>query len=166
MSVEQVSGHIVRLTERPSPGGGAVSRSAELDIEPASACKRCAEGRGCGAGLLGAGAAGLPKRLRLDVDERQDFRPGDSIVVEVPAHCLRQAAISAYGLPLAGLLSGALLGATVAGSVPADGDVAGIVCALAGLVLGAALSRLRLARAALFDDTLVLKPGNGAETAK
>lgn len=162
MSAEQVSGHVVRLTTRPVSGS---SVRAELDIEPASACRRCAEGRGCGAGLLGAGAAGLPKRLRLDVDEGHDFQPGDGIVVEVPAHCLRRAAIDAYGLPLAGLLSGALLGATLAGEVPANGDVTGIVCALAGLLLGMALSRLRLARAALVDR-LVLKPGNRAGTAR
>jgi len=165
VSVERVSGHVVRLTERPAPGGAAAARSAELDIEPVSACRRCAEGRGCGAGLLGSAAAGLPKRLRLDVDERQHFEPGDDIVLEVPAHCLRRAAVNAYGLPLAGLLGGALLAAIIAVRTPASGDVTGIVCALAGLLAGVALSRLRLKRATL-SDKLVLKPGNGAGMAK
>ena len=163
VSVERVSGHVVRLTEPSAPG--AASPSAELEIEPVSACRRCAEGRGCGAGLLGAAAAGLPKRLRLDVGETTQLQPGDDIVVEVPAHCLRQAAVNAYGLPLAGLLSGALLAAGVASVTPASGDATGIVCALGGLLLGMALSRLRLGRAAL-SDKLVLKPGNGTRAAK
>ena len=164
MSVERVSGHIVRLTERAAPGGGAGRRCAELHIEPVTACQRCAEGRGCGAGLAGA-AAGFPKRLRLDVDERHRFQAGDDVVVEVPAHSLRRAAVNAYGLPLAGLLSGAALAAIVAGTGPVNGDTAGILCALAGLLLGMVLCRLRLTRGSL-SDTLVLKPGNGAGTAE
>ena len=92
----------------------------------------------------------------------ENLRPGDDIVVEVPAHCLRRAAVNAYGLPLAGLLSGALLAAGVA---PASGDATGIVCALGGLLLGMALSRSRLGRGAL-SDRLVLKRGIGTRAAK
>ena len=163
MSVERVSGHIVRLTGPSVPG--ASGRSAEIEIEPVSACRRCAEGRGCGAGLLGAAAAGLPKRLQLDVGETKDLRPGDDIVVEVPAHCLRRAAVNAYGLPLVGLLGGALLAAGVVPGAPANGDVTGIVCALGGLLLGMALSRIRLERGAL-SDQLILRRGNGTRAAK
>lgn len=55
---------------------------------------------------------------------------GDAALVELPAGTLAQASALAYGLPLAGLLLGAGAGAML---LPANGDVAAVLCGLAGL---------------------------------
>lgn len=55
---------------------------------------------------------------------------GDAALVELPAGTLAQASALAYGLPLAGLLLGAGAGAVL---FPANGDVAAVLCGLAGL---------------------------------
>jgi sigma-E factor negative regulatory protein RseC len=115
----------------------AAGRIADLALMNIPACPRCAEGRGCGAGLFGrrnrAGAVSLP------VPPTLELRPGQPVKLRLREQTLLAAALLVYGQPLAGaaIASGAawLLG---------FGEPAAILAALAGLVAGMATARQRL----------------------
>jgi sigma-E factor negative regulatory protein RseC len=69
----------------------------------ASVCARCAAGKGCGAGLLGAAAR--RRRFTVPVPEGCELRPGDRVsLMLAPRHLLR-ASLMVYGLPLAALVT-------------------------------------------------------------
>jgi sigma-E factor negative regulatory protein RseC len=115
----------------------AAGRIADLRLENVPACPRCAEGRGCGAGLFGrrnrTGTVSLP------VPPALELYPGQPVSLGLREQTLLGAAMLVYGQPLAGatLASGAawLLG---------FGDKAAVPAALAGLVAGIATARHRL----------------------
>ena len=101
-------------------------------MDRAAVCARCAAGRGCGAGLLGARRK--PAVIEAEIAEGISLRPGDRVRLEfVPAELLR-AAWLAYGLPLTGLVGAALLATRVA---PGN-ELAAVACAALGLLAGAA----------------------------
>ncbi len=114
---------------------------AIVTVEAAAVCPRCAAGKGCGAGLLGANGG-----------ERQveaSIRPGVSVatndIVEIalaPASLLR-AALIVYGLPMLGAGIGAAIAYTMS-----LGDAAAALLAVAGLACGLLLGRWRLSKAA------------------
>lgn len=112
-------------------------RVADLTLKDVPACPRCAEGRGCGAGLFGRrnrdGVVSLP------VPPALELRPGQSVTLGLCEQTLLGAALLVYGQPLAGatIASGA---AWLAGL----GDPAAVAAALAGLVAGIATARHRL----------------------
>ena len=89
--------------------------------------------------MLGAGVGA--KRVSAVVATDLEIRRGDrvSIVLE-PRHLLR-ASVIVYGYPLAG----ALLAAIIAAS-SGIGDAASAVAALAGLVAGVVVAKLRLGK--------------------
>ena len=110
------------------------------------ACRRCAAGNGCGAGLL----SGTERERRIDVALPQGMQlaPGDHVSLGIaPGQLLRAAGI-AYGVPLLSLVGAAGL-AALAGSTPGDGPA--IAMALAGLGIGVLISRRILARARTCD---------------
>ena len=100
----------------------------------ASACGQCPSSAVCG------DAAGQERRYRLThaqcLSPGRALRPGDPVVLTLPAGALWRASLLAYVAPL--IL--ALLGAAVGQSVWAS-DAACALGALAGLSLGAALLR-------------------------
>ena len=104
-------------------------------------CPRCAEGKGCGAGLWsglsGVGSHSLPARVRIP-----DIHPGDDVVLGVEERALIQAAVYLYGVPLVSMLSSVL-----AVHALAAGELWTVVSALAGLAAGFALSRKLTSRA-------------------
>jgi positive regulator of sigma E activity len=131
-----MSGRFVRRL-RVVAIGGATAR-----LEPAAAacegCDTCA-GR-CHGILSGMSAAG---RLHIACDALPGpVRTGDEVLLEVDAGALPRRAAAIYGLPVAGVLAGSVVGATlVAATGPArDLWVAG--SAFAGLCAGLALARL------------------------
>ena len=68
-------------------------------------CPRCAEGRGCGGGVLGRLVG--RRRPALRVDGRIDgLRSGDTVVVGVDEGALMRASAWVYLVPLAGMFSG------------------------------------------------------------
>ncbi|HNP65670.1 MAG TPA: SoxR reducing system RseC family protein, partial [Woeseiaceae bacterium] len=96
-----------------SPHGRIISIDSDhaekvvVEVEAAVACRRCAQGKGCGAGLIG-GPSQLRQVSALLVEGLKVQR-GDSVSLELaPGNLLRAASI-VYGLPLVGALSGALL---------------------------------------------------------
>lgn len=114
---------------------------AVVSVEGGAVCLRCAEGRGCGAGVYGQSRgerlvdARIPGGVHVDV--------GDTVRLVIAPRDLLGASLLAYGLPLAGLLLGALAAAGIA-SAPGDA----VAVALGGLGLGAGLvlGRWRLRR--------------------
>jgi len=74
-------------------GGGTV----EVNVDRAAGCTGCAARAGCAANALAEIAEGAPLRLCLPSGSR--VRPGDEVVVEIPAGGFLGAAAFAYLLP-------------------------------------------------------------------
>lgn len=110
-----------------------------VEVDSGIACERCAAGRGCGAGLQSG--ENRAKRVNATVTAGLDLRRGDrvSIVME-PRHVLR-AAFIVYGYPLLTAVAATLIARTME-----IGDAASAVAALAGLILGVLVAKIRLGK--------------------
>ena len=103
-------------------------------VQKRSGCASCA--KPCGVGKLGALS---PEHcFDLQFPERADLKVGDRVVVGLPEQALLQATLTIYGLPLFGLLLGAMLASMVGARLAIAGD--GLV--LAGALLGGGLGWL------------------------
>lgn len=92
-------------------------------------CARCAEGRGCGGGLLGRW---LGDRLhRVYVIHQGGLAVGDCVVIGLDERAVLRAALLVYGVPLGALLAGAWLGHVLYAS-----DLAALAGAALGLLVG------------------------------
>ena len=111
--------------------------SATVAVDPAVFCPRCAEGKGCGAGILGAAAG--EGQVEASVVDNLDIEVGDRVNLVLEPRRVLQAAAIVYGLPLVG----ALLGAIAAWAL-GTGDVAASLAALTGLLAGFFLARRRV----------------------
>ena len=108
-----------------------------VDVEAAIGCARCAAGRGCGAGLLGAD--GQLRSIEIACTDSPKPQPGESVEIEMaPARLLRAACI-VYGLPL-----GFAVGGAGAAWWLGLGDLTAALTALTGLSAGFWLARWRL----------------------
>ena len=110
-------------------------------VDSPVACRRCASGKGCGAGLL----TGTERVRRIDVSAPPGMRlaVGDAVTLSLsPGHLLRAASI-AYGLPLLTLVA-AVGVSRLAGS--GTSETAAIAAAIIGLVAGIVTSRRILGR--------------------
>lgn len=132
MSFETAAGRVVGLRDGDSPE----KRVALIAVDPVPACRRCMEGRGCGAGLLYAPGA---TEIAIPAPSGIDLVAGDVVELRLPAAALLRAASLAYGLPLAGLLLAAA-GAALMGA----GDVVTVLAAGGGMLAGALAARRRL----------------------
>jgi len=112
-----------------------------VSISAASACPRCAAGKGCGAGLISA--ASRDRQIEVTPERGLQVVAGDFVALSMPASELLRAAVCAYGLPLAGMVSLPGAARIALGSL-ADGVA--IVAALAGLILGWICGRQLLRR--------------------
>jgi len=101
-----------------------------------SACNSCNARAGCGQHSLSK----LGRPMRLWVSTEQPLQPGQQVVLTLPDGSLALSALALYGLPLLGLIGGAVIG-QLSGS---DGWAG--VAALAGLAGGFALARKLAAR--------------------
>ena len=122
-----------------TPEGQVVAvgrQSVTVSVDAAAVCRRCAAGRGCGAGLFGKRQPST--LLDVNVAEGVALHVGDRVRLELlPAHLLR-AAWLVYGLPLFGML----LAVVAASQILAPGnDIAAVLFAAFGLVAGALLGR-------------------------
>ncbi len=104
--------------------------------EAQQACQRCAEGRGCGGGLLGRL---LGDRLRLVRVPRADLdlQVGEGVVVALGESAVVRAAVVMYLVPLLTLF----LGAVALHGLAGGGDLWAIAGGIAGLVVGLAYAR-------------------------
>lgn len=101
-------------------------------VEP-SGCSTCG-GRGCTSRRIAEIFQRKPRLFRVDCDLA--LAPGDRVVVGIADGSVLSGAARAYGLPLALMLTGALLGQAIQ-----TGDGAALVGLLAGGALGWVVSR-------------------------
>jgi sigma-E factor negative regulatory protein RseC len=95
----------------------------------------CVKG-GCGTAVLGRLFSNNP-RGPLRVDNPIQARPGERVMIGVGDGMLLRAAATAYLLPLAGFVTGALVGRVSL----AGGDAGAVLGALGGLAVGWVLAR-------------------------
>lgn len=119
-----------------------------VTVDAPLACKRCASGKGCGAGLLLQGTS-TPRVLDMHVPPGTRVSVGDEIRLSIAPAYLLKAAFLAYALPLI-----AVLLALAAGLLLTDtlGDSMAMLLALAGLVAGLFLSRKLMQNRALCEQ--------------
>ena len=110
---------------------------AIVAVEVASACPRCAQGKGCGAGVFAAG--GGDREVEAVVRAGLNIAVDDIVEISLAPDNLLQAALIVYGLPLLGAIGGAAIAYTLS-----LGDAAAAVAALLGLGAGLFVSRWRL----------------------
>lgn len=108
-------------------------------------CARCAEGKGCGGGLLGRWLGNRLHEVRA-VAGADDLAPGDRVLLGLPETALLAGAAVVYLAPLLVFLAGAVVGGWLGGEA-ADG--AQIIGAVIGLGLGLAWVRVYSRRVAL-----------------
>ena len=94
-------------------------------------CGRCHESGGCGGQQLTQMFCSTPRLYRLR--NSVGARPGDQVSIILPAGALSRYATLAYGLPLLGLIAGALLGDRLGGD--AGGLFGGAAGCLAACLL-------------------------------
>ncbi len=116
----------------------AAGRVADLSFDPVPACPRCAEGRGCGAGLFGrTSRKGI---VSVPLAPSVELIPGQPVRLSLGERTLLGAALLVYGQPLAGAAI-----ASVAAWIAGANDRLSVLAALAGLVAGIASARYRIA---------------------
>ena len=118
----------------------AVGPRVELELQRDSSCGGCELRDGCGVGALGRLLGRRRKSLLVDTD--RSLRPGDRVLLGMPEAALVRLSLLVYGLPLAGLLGGALLPALL---WPAAPDALAVACGAAGFAVGAKLVAWRSA---------------------
>lgn len=84
---------------------------------------------GCATCTAAAGCASKQRQVTLAATAVGDCQPGDILSYEHADHEVMRAALLGYGAPLAGLLSGAVLGQLWAG------ELTSIIAGLVGMIL-------------------------------
>ena len=132
---------------------------ATVEVDSPVACQRCADGKGCGAGIFQT--AEQPRRIDVRIPPGMTVRRGDTIELTIGPKFLLRAAMLAYGLPLAGVVLFPGLAWLATGSIA---DNMGIVLAVAGLAFGLILGRRILQRESVceqFVPAIGKSPGDG-----
>ena len=106
-----------------------------LETLPKSACKRCAEGKGCGGGILAQAFAN--KTYQLSIDKNKQLKLKDLVYIGIRSSLLVRASLLLYLLPLIVMVTVAL----VASSLTSGEDVYTVPAAIIGLIIGALISR-------------------------
>ena len=117
-----------------------VGMSAVVAVEVASACPRCAAGKGCGAGLMAG--SGAKRQVEARVRDGLDITVDDVVEISLAPDNLLRAAVIVYGLPMLGAAIAALVAFGLSLS-----DGASAMAALFGLGLGLGVSRWQLRQA-------------------
>lgn len=116
---------------------GSSGDRAVVEVDALVACARCAEGKGCGAGLLGKDER--TRVLEAVVSPDLDLREGDVVDIVLEPSSLLRAAWLVYGLPLTLAVAFAGISWWLAAS-----DSGAVVMALTGLAAGLFYARRRL----------------------
>ena len=128
--MESAIGHIVSMRDE----------TVTVVVDSPVACRRCAAGNGCGAGIL----AGLEQTHHIDIARPlgSQFEIGDPVSLCIAPSALLRAALIAYGLPLLALVAGS--GVSWMFGMGLDDHVA-VGTAITCLLLGIMASRRILA---------------------
>jgi len=129
--MENPRGRVINLTpSKPAP-------HALVEVDASISCARCREGKGCGAGLLGASQGS--RRVEALIGAGLEVREGDEVRIQLAPSNLLEASLMVYGVPLAG----AVLGAAIA-YLAGLGDLYAALAALGGIAGGLGVARYRL----------------------
>lgn len=119
---------------------GTVTRVAGgfvwVRCETQQACQRCAEGRGCGGGLLGRLLGDRLRQVRV-ASEDLDLRVGEGVVIGLGETVLVRAALVMYLVPLLLLF----IAAAITHRLTGGDDLWTVAGGAAGLVAGLAVAR-------------------------
>lgn len=122
-------------------------RIATVEVDSPVACKRCAAGRGCGAGIFQASEQSREISVRIPAD--MAVREGDFVELTIGPKFLLRAAMLAYGLPLVSMVLFPGLAWLIMGGIP---DIVGISLAVAGLAAGLVIGRNILRRESVCEQ--------------
>lgn len=111
----------IRAVVRALDGDDAI-----VEVEQGG-CGRCHEKGGCGGQHLTQMMCSGPKSYRVGNPEKAAI--GENVTVAIAAGAVRRTANLAYGLPIIGMIGGAMLGLRVAGN---PGAILGCVAGLFG----------------------------------
>ena len=145
--MEQATGHVIAIES------GSATSHAEVEVSAAVACARCAAGRGCGAGLLGASEKN--RRVQARIAAGVDVEEGDLVRIELSPQQLLRASWLVYGLPL----MAAVIATGMAYFFRLDDSYA-VLAAVVGLAIGLLVARRQLSSAAClyrFTPTIVAR---------
>lgn len=112
---------------------GAEPRLALVSVDIASACPRCAAGKGCGAGLLAE--ARQSRQIEAIIAADSEIEHGDTVELALAPGNISRAAMLVYGVPLLA----ALLSAGLAYALRLS-DLGAAAAALGGLAAGVLFS--------------------------
>ena len=113
-----------------------------VETIPKSACPRCAEGKGCGGGILAQAFANKTYRMRVpyssSLDQQDITQPvvGSSVLVRMSSNGLLLASMVMYLLPLLTMMIISILVSVYISS----SDIYTVSGAVAGLLVGAMLA--------------------------
>jgi len=113
------------------------SPHALVEVDASVSCARCAEGKGCGAGLLGGDTGS--RRVDALIGPGLTVQEGDEVRIELSPSNLLQASMVVYGIPLTGAVAGASVSYLLG-----FGEFYAAVTALGGIVVGLLIARLHL----------------------
>ncbi len=99
-------------------------------------CQRCAEGRGCGGGIIGRMLGDRLHKVRAATGA-VEVAPGDQVLIGLGEDAVLRAAAAVYLVPLLAALAGGIAASGLAGG----GDLAAVLGAAAGLLLGLGWAR-------------------------
>jgi sigma-E factor negative regulatory protein RseC len=112
--------------------------TAWFEPEQTTSCGSCASAASCGAGASGIGTvASRNAQRRFTLDNANQLRPGERVVVGVDDRALLKASLTAYALPLATALAAGGVAESAAGS-----DLVTMAAMAAGLGLGMLAARV------------------------
>ncbi len=112
-----------------------------VETDPASACSRCKGGGGCTS--ISISRLFCSPKQHFKVINHMPLSIGDVVSIALPDEVMIKTAIWSYGIPIAALLIGAIVGQWI---WPAKPDVGSIVCGAISFVSG--LLSLRLLESA------------------
>lgn len=130
--MDNAKGVVVSVVE---PAEGA--KRAVVSVAARDVCRRCADGRGCGAGVFSRGQREC--RLEVAIPDGHRVDTGQAVTLAIEERRLFAASLLVYGWPLAGMASGALAAQSFS-----FGDAGALAGALLGLAAGGVAARRRL----------------------
>jgi len=110
---------------------------ALVEVDATVHCARCAAGKGCGAGLLGATTGS--RRVEALVGAGLAVSEGDEVRIELEPSNLLRASLIVYGTPLV-----AAIGAAAIAYWADLGDLYAALAALSGVIAGLSIAQFRL----------------------
>ena len=100
-------------------------------------CQRCAEGRGCGGGILGRLLGDRLREIKV-VSDRMDLNVGDQVIIGLGDSVLLKSALVLYLMPLILMFAVAVLFSLISNAYE---DLSSLVGAIVGLAIGLWLAR-------------------------